>query len=269
MTPPGAIQSIGLVLLLTSDELESYAYSLVVALIGLALVYYGYHRHRQRGLMRDTPTSEVESAAVGAVELVGTAEPAEATVSAPLSGEECVVVDYEVEEYKRHDDLTKEWVTVDSAVVAEPFYVNDGTGRMLVDASERSSHYDVSEENRAEEEYEATGAQPGAVDGFLVEHADVPPHVDHPRRYTQAVIPVGAEAYVFGDVETAADAGPPVEPGSKLVVTRDEDTEMFLVSDKTEGELASDRRYSLVLWGLVGIAVFSAGLWWFLSTLGV
>lgn len=260
--------------LLTSDFLEDVTYSLFVVLVGLLLVWYGFHRHRQRRLMEDTATSEVESAAVGAVELTGAVEPAAGTVTAPLTGEECVVVDYQVEEYKRHDDLAKEWVTVEGDVLAEPFYMNDGTGRMLVDPPGSSTNYDVSEENRAREEYESTAAQPDALDAFIVEHTDLSPTSGYSRRYTQEVIPVGEEAFVFGDAESAADVEvvlDGVEPASEpeLVVTEDDDTEMLLISDKREEELVSGRRYSLVLWGLVGVGVFSLGLWWFFDTIGV
>ena len=271
------VSGITAVPLITSDFLEDVTYSLFVVLIGILLVWYGFHRHRQRRLMQDTPTSEVESAAVGAVELTGTVEPAAETVAAPLTGETCVVVDYEVEEYKRHDDLTREWVTVEADVVAEPFYVNDGTGRMLVDAPGSSTNYDVSEENRTREEYDSTAAQPNGVDDFLVEHADVSPTSGHARRYTQEVIPVGVEAFVFGDAESADDVEVAVEPESAdepsnvsgLVVTEDADTEMLLISDEGEDELVLGRRYSLVAWGLVGVGVFSIGLWWLLDTIGV
>lgn len=263
--------------LATSDFVEDVVYSLFVVLIGIALVWYGFHRHRQRRLMTDTATSEVESAAVGAVELTGTVERAAGTVTAPLTAEECVVVDYEVEEYKRHDDLAKEWVTVDSAVVAEPFYLNDGTGRMLVDPPEWSSNYDVSEENRRREGFDSTAAQPDALDAFLVDHTGASPTSGYPRRYTQEVIPVGSEAFVFGDAESAEDVEVAVDLGaasagaalSDLVVTEDEDTEMFLLSDKRQDELVAGRRYSLVAWGIVGVGVFSLGLWWFLDTIGV
>lgn len=255
--------------LLTGDEFEGLAYAFLTILVGLVLVWYGFHRHTQRRLIQDTATSEVESAAVGAVELTGTAEPAEATVTAPLSDEECVVVDYDVEEYKRHDDLAKEWVTVDSDVIAESFYLDDGTGEMLVDASDLSSDYDISDRNRTRETYESTHGLPDPLDSFLVERADVSPDGEHRRRYTQAVIPAGSDVYVFGDAEAVDAVESTDEPESALVVTKDDDTEMFLISDKAEEALVSGRRYSLLLWGLVGLVVFSIGLWWFLSVLGV
>lgn len=253
------------------DKIESGFYAVFVILLGLGIVGYSYSRHRERRLMQDTATSKVASMAVGAVELDGVVERATETIAAPLTGEECAIVDYEVEEYRWTDD-GKEWRTQDAGVVAAPFYLNDGSGRALVDPTERSTDYDVSEANRTREKYDRTRNQPSTVGPFLDEFSDEWPNSDKKRRYTQEVIPVGADAYVFGDAELSEEVTPSIEPDKdavELVVTEDADTELFLVSDKDEAQLTEDRQYSLALGGLLGVAVFSVGLWWFLSVLGV
>lgn len=260
-----------LLLLSTVDRVEDGTYAVFLMVLGLGIIGYGYSRHRERQLIRDTPTSQVESMSVGAVEVSGTVEAAAATVPALLTGDECAVVVYDVEEYRWSDD-GREWRTQDAGVAAEPFYLDDGTGRVLVDPTDWSADYDISDADCAREQYDDTADQPPAVTAFLAEYTTEPGHTDRKRRYTQEIIPIGAEAYVFGDAELPDNVESTLDPdedAADLVVTEDADSEMFLVSDKNESELADDRRYSLALGGFIGIAVFSVGLWWFLSVLGV
>lgn len=265
------IQTVPFPPLSLSETIEGGFYSIATMLIGIAVIGYSYSRHKQRRLMQDTATSEVESMAVGAVELTGTVEKAEETIPGLLTDESCVIVDYDVEEYRWGDD-GKEWITQDSGVLAEPFYLNDGTGRLLVDISDWTTDYEVSAANRTREEYEDTAAQPPVVDAFVDEYTDEAPDSEKQRRYTQKVLPVGAEAYVFGDAELADRVDCAIEPdddAAELIVTEDADTELFLISDKDEEQLTEDRRFSLALGGIFGIVVFSVGLAWFLGVLGV
>jgi hypothetical protein len=253
------------------DALESGFYSLFFMALGLLLVVGSYVRHRKGQLMRNTPTSEVESMSVGTVELNGTVEPAERTITPPLADDECVLVDYDVEEYRWSDD-GKEWKTQSSGRAMAPFYLNDGTDRVLVDVDEYLMDYDVSEANRSRMKQDEETRSTGDLRDFLLEHTDEPVESSKPRRFTQEVIPVGEDVYVFGDAELPADVDPSVTPdddASDLVVTRDSDTELFFLSDKEEAELLEARKHSLLVGGLAGIVLFSLGLLWFLSVLGV
>lgn len=110
------------------------------------------------------------------------------------------------------------------------------------------------------------------IESFLDEYSDESPTASNPRRYSEEKIPLGESVYDFGDAETSVAVSTVVDPtadAENRIVTTDMDTEMFLISDKSESELVEDRKYALLIWPLVGIAVFSAGFWWFLSTLGV
>ena len=87
---------------------EHVGYALGATLGGLMFIAVGFYAYRRGQLLRDTPTSEVDSMAVGTVELKGTTEAAGETITAPLTGEEAVAVSYRIREHKLGADLQKE-----------------------------------------------------------------------------------------------------------------------------------------------------------------
>lgn len=255
---------------------EHVGYALGATLGGLMFIAVGFYVYRRGQLLRDTPTSEVGSMSVGTVELTGTAERGDETITAPLTGEEAVAVSYRVQEHKRGADLQTEWVTVDKGLVAVPFYLDDGTGRVLVDVPDgigdkpvtETREYDISYERVARAEFEDTGDQPPTVAPFLSEYADVSPSSRHERQYHQQILPVGADLLVFGDAELAERVATSATPSSDLVVTEDADTEMFLVTDRSEAELARSLLATPIL-VVLGVLLTVGGLWWTLSIAGV
>ncbi|MDY6764900.1 MAG: GIDE domain-containing protein, partial [Halobacteria archaeon] len=69
------------------------------------------------------------------------------TLRAPLSGTECVVYIYEEQVYRQSSgsDDSSGWDTVDKDSASVPFYLDDGTGEVLID-SDRAD-YEVDEDN--------------------------------------------------------------------------------------------------------------------------
>ncbi|MDY7081193.1 MAG: GIDE domain-containing protein, partial [Halobacteria archaeon] len=111
-------------------------FSMGALFIGILALYGAVHKHRQKRLVTDTPTSKVRSLAMGPVEFKGKAEKHEETLTSPFSDEECVAYTYGIEEYTKYhtDDGTEyKWKSVEAGKRAVPFFVNDGTGRVLVD----------------------------------------------------------------------------------------------------------------------------------------
>lgn len=255
---------------------DHVGYALGALLGGLVFIGIGFYVYRRGQLLRDTPISEVASMAVGTVELTGRAAAGPEALTAPLTGEDAVLVSYGVREYERGADLEKEWATVETGLAAVPFYLDDGTGRVLVDVPDgvgdrpvtEATEYDLSFETMADEEFEGGGSQPASVTRFLEEHTDVEPAPDRERKYVQQTIPVGEELLVFGDAELADRVDVGFEPESDLVVTRDADTELFLVSDKSEAELTRSLVAAPIL-VVLGVLLTVGGLWWTLSIVGI
>jgi hypothetical protein len=249
----------------SSAELALGFFGSVGVLAGLVMVHMSYMHYRDGQLMRNTPTSEVESVAVGATELHGTVERAEGVVPAMLSDETCAVSIYKVS-YRADDD----WVTDDREVTAVPFYLDDGTGRILVDPPTWFTDCEFSEAATTVETYEEDESPPEAVERFLDAHTDADVESDRKRRFEQRVLRFDEEAYVFGDAELSADVETSVDPAADaadLVITKDEDTELYLVSDMTEEELLDERLTVTLMGTVLGLGVFAGGLWAVLAAL--
>ncbi|PSQ48930.1 hypothetical protein BRD19_05285 [Halobacteriales archaeon SW_7_65_23] len=104
---------------------------LIPLVVGLGMVHEGFKQFRIRQRVRDTPTETPGAVAVGRTEVSGVARPAEQTCRAPFTDEECLYVQWKISE--RSTDADGGWELLDLGVSVSPFYVEDETGRVLVD----------------------------------------------------------------------------------------------------------------------------------------
>jgi hypothetical protein len=108
----------------------------------------GFYRTR---LIEDMPTSKARSAAQGYVELEGRGQSMDgAPIMAPLSGLPCVWFRYKVEEritiHNPKGSDYRHWHTVEQGESKETFWLEDDTGRVVVDpagAEVTPAHVDV------------------------------------------------------------------------------------------------------------------------------
>jgi hypothetical protein len=118
-----------------------------LAFVGaLAVVFWGFQTYQFGRIIRDTPPEPISGVAIGRTEIEGTVLPDRRVFDQPFAEGQCVYVEFEVEEYRNQDgdDDGKEWVTIQSGARSEPFYVDDGTGRMHVEPNEETL-YELSE----------------------------------------------------------------------------------------------------------------------------
>ncbi|MCK9573438.1 MAG: E3 ubiquitin ligase family protein, partial [Candidatus Omnitrophica bacterium] len=82
-------------------------------------------------MIENIPTSTIRGLALGLVELIGKAKK-EKLLKSPFTGTDCVLYRYTVERYEKRGKSSR-WVTVaDGDTFYCPFWINDGTGQMLV-----------------------------------------------------------------------------------------------------------------------------------------
>src|SRR5258708_13483837 len=108
---------------------------LVCCLIGLGVGIYlfiqGFRLLQRRRLILDTPFSKIRSASMGMVELSGLAVGPYTTI-APVTARPCYCYRTLVWEWKRQGK-SDQWVKVAGECMHVPFFLDDNTGRVLVD----------------------------------------------------------------------------------------------------------------------------------------
>jgi hypothetical protein len=98
---------------------------------GIGLFLYGFRLLQRRRLILDTPFSKIRSAPMGMVEVSGLAA-GPYTLIAPITARSCYYYRTLIWEYKQCG-RSKEWVKVAGECMHLPFFVDDNTGRVLVD----------------------------------------------------------------------------------------------------------------------------------------
>src|SRR5437763_1955736 len=146
---------------------------LVWPLAGIAAGLYGFFRGfqllRRKRLVLNTPASKIRSAAVGLVEISGIATGPH-VISSPLKQIECYYyrsIAWEL----RQRGKNSEWVKVVEETLHVPFYVDDSTGKLLVDprGAEMDLHCDYHEEFR-QSVFSEGSDMPDSVGEFLTRH---------------------------------------------------------------------------------------------------
>ncbi len=100
------------------------------AVFGLVLFYRGFQMLRYKRLVLDTPESKIRSAAMGLVEIEGTAKGPQ-TIPAGITGDPCFY--YRAIAWQlRGSGRSSQWQKVADEGLYLPFFIEDRTGRMLV-----------------------------------------------------------------------------------------------------------------------------------------
>lgn len=147
-----------------------------------------------------------------------------------MSGADCIGYELDVEEYRRHDALAKEWVDVSGVERATPFVLTDDTGTVTVDPDAPDEFrcdisYPESETRKVDE-----GESPG-----LEADIDDTGDEEYPRRYRERRLPPDGDLYVLG---TATDGGDRIT---------NSDGQSFVLSVHGEGRtMARHTAYALI-----------------------
>ena len=139
---------------------------------GLGLFIYGFRLLQRRRLILDTPFSKLRSASMGMVEISGQAV-GPYTMIAPITGRPCYYFRTLVWEYKQHGK-NKQWVKIVSDCMHLPFFIDDNTGRVLVDprGADLDLHCDF-EQQFSDSFFTTKDPVPDSVRSFLSRHGIV------------------------------------------------------------------------------------------------
>ena len=136
---------------------------------GIGLFGYGFKLLQRRRLILDTPFSKIRSASMGMVEVSGLAD-GPYTLIAPVTARACYHYRTLVWEWKQ-SGKNKQWVKVAGECLHVPFFVDDNTGRVLVDprGADLDLHRDF-EEEFSDSFFTTKEPVPGNVRSFLARH---------------------------------------------------------------------------------------------------
>jgi hypothetical protein len=129
---------------------------------GIYLFVQGFRLLQRRRLILDTPASKIRSASLGMVEISGLAV-GPYTMIAPVTTRPCYYHQTLVWEW-RQEGKNKRWVKVASECMYVPFFVDDNTGKLMVDP--RGADLDLHRDFQQE-----------FCDGFFTTKEEVPPNV--------------------------------------------------------------------------------------------
>lgn len=128
------------------NSTSSFFWPVIGAGVGVYLFYHGFQLLQRKRLIENTPSSKIRSAAMGLVELNGLAC-GPYTLQAPITGVPCFYYRTLVWQWKQAG-RSKSWVKVADEHYHVPFYLDDGTGHMLVNpqGAELDIHRDFYDE---------------------------------------------------------------------------------------------------------------------------
>ena len=153
----------------SSDPTGLLVWCIVGFCAGIALFFYGFRVLQRRRLILDTPFSKIRSASLGMVEISGLAT-GPYTMLAPITGRPCYYFRTLVWEWKQHGK-NKEWVKIAGECMHVPFFLDDNTGRMLIDprGADLDLHRDFQEEF-CDSFFTTKDPAPERIRSFLARH---------------------------------------------------------------------------------------------------
>ena len=137
--------------------------------VGIGLFIYGFRLLQRRRLILDTPASKIRSASMGLAEISGLAVGPYVMV-APITARPCYYYRTLVWEWKQCGK-NKQWVKVAGESMHVPFFIDDNTGRMLVDprGADLDLHRDF-EQEFCDSFFTTKEPAPDGVRAFLARH---------------------------------------------------------------------------------------------------
>jgi len=136
---------------------------------GVYLFIHGFQLLQRKRLIMNTPASKIRSAAMGLVEVSGLAA-GPYSIMAPITGMPCYYYRTMAWQWKRQGK-NSQWVKVADESYHVPFFLEDSTGRVLVNpqGAETEVHRDFQEEF-SQSLFNSRMEIPANVTGFLVRH---------------------------------------------------------------------------------------------------
>ncbi|MBI5389437.1 hypothetical protein HZB01_03595 [Candidatus Woesearchaeota archaeon] len=232
-----------------------FIYSAVGFFTGLYLFYKGFTWLQQKKMIENTPTSKVRSIAMGRVEVYGAAVPDKGKVlQSPLSRKNCVYYRCIIEEY-RHAGKSSRWVTLKDENDGIPFFLQDETGKVLVDPI--GADIEIPKDAQYNSSF---GRDPPKEVQFFLKTQNIAFEglfgANKQMRFTEYYIAPQDKLYIMG----TAMKNPAVKASAvgveNVMIAKGKNYPTYYISDRAEKDILKSLRWK-VFGGIVGGAALS------------
>ena len=199
--------------LLASGVGGLFVVAVIGAIGGVYLFFKGFRLLRFKRLILNTPLSRIHSASIGLVEVTGTPIGPH-VLKAPITGDPCYYYNVRAFQWVETSNNKHEWKRVLDETLYVPFFLEDTTGRVLVDpqGAQMDVHRDFSDEIDVSI-FRMPGVCPPNVRDFLAKRGLVPAEK---IKLEERVIPPTFPLFVFGTLgENPATNGAYARPQTK------------------------------------------------------
>ena len=260
-------ESLGVKSMTVASSNDPAVLGVILFVGGIIGFFWGLRQYLRRRLIAQTPTSKVQSAALGAVELAGKTA-CDAPLTSPICRTACAYFCYKVEEERKDSKGRTHWSTVLEGKSEETFFLEDPTGRMLIDP--RKAEVDIPQDYQetfggmfsdipvAIQEF--VTSQGGRTHGWL--------GGEKRMRFTEWRLEPGDPLFVLGTLVERTDLRERSPVPHENLVVRGEGR-YYLISDTSEKDELS-RLFWRALGGIAGGGAGAvAGFWIVLHRLGI
>jgi len=169
--------------------------AVIGAIAGGYLFFKGFSLLRFKRLLLNTPLSRIHSASIGLLEVTGTPVGPH-VLKAPVTGDPCYYYNVRAFQWVETSNNKHEWKRVLDETLFVPFFLEDNTGRVLVDpqGAQMDVHRSFTDEIHAAI-FNMPGMCPPNVRDFLAKRGLVPAEK---IKLEERTIPQGFPLFVFG-----------------------------------------------------------------------
>jgi hypothetical protein len=238
-------------------------YSFFGAGFGVWSFVKGWKSWRLKRVIQEIPTSKVRSLALGLAEVTGTIVPLQVTQS-PILKKTCVFYHCKVEEYQS-SGKSGHWVTIKELKTFFPFYVQDETGKVLIENCDA----DVRVHTDLKYHTGSFSSCPENVAAFCSEQGIVRKGLVWARtlRFTEYALEPNDAVYVLGSAKDNPLVKEFVNNQDNIIIGRSDDAPYYMISDYSEKELLQQLSFTtyLSIWGgpILFLVCCAYILWYF------
>lgn len=250
-----------------SDDGDDITWAFVGTGFGAFSFFRGFRVLRNKRLIENTPTSKCRSIAMGLVEVAGRAT-GEKTIPSLIGRLPCFCTQVLIERYEKRGKHHR-WVKVHERKEGVPFFLEDPTGRVLVDPA--GAELDIPPELEHSEgvtrallgmtltRLQATGRSSGDLSSLFYSYCAANGISTMGRlRFTERNLGPGDPVYVLGSAEEKRGVA---DEHERIVIRKGKHHPWFFIAESSEKELLKKMGRSTLLhiFGGAALCLFCLG----------